>query len=290
MRRVTERQFIGAVFAYQALVLVAQLGVFWNLPNRNDSTFEGVGVLASVDQLAVTPYRVVFVVTVGAAVIAALSWWRVSDDGPLRLSRPWLRAIATVASAVGFLVLTTARASFGQLLWFDNLPALHGVGIALATLVTVGVASGPPVATIVRWCALVSVVTYFVAGVAKLRYGGIEWLSGETLSNHVAFSATRLEVFGATRSPVADVAQSLRPVAPVAAIATLLSELCAPAVLIRPTRIAGYWCLAMMTLHLAIAASMFVVFPYHLVGLAVLPVWLCHRKSHLVQEGRSSAS
>ena len=48
-----------------------------------------------------------------------------------------------------------------------------------------------------------TVVTYVLAGLAKLRIGGVDWLVGDTLRNHVAYSAVRLEVLGARPSPLA---------------------------------------------------------------------------------------
>ena len=41
----------------------------------------------------------------------------------------------------------------------------------------------------VRVAAVVTVLTYVLAGIAKLRIGGVAWMTGDTLRNHVAFSA-----------------------------------------------------------------------------------------------------
>ena len=54
----------------------------------------------------------------------------------------------------------------------------------------------------VRLAAGVTVLTYVLAGVAKLRLGGLGWMVGDTLRNHVAYSAARLDLLGGTPSPL----------------------------------------------------------------------------------------
>ena len=51
--------------------------------------------------------------------------------------------------------------------------------------------------------AITTVITYFIAGIAKLRIGGADWLDGSTLTNHIGYSATRMEVLGGFKPPLA---------------------------------------------------------------------------------------
>ena len=77
----------------------------------------------------------------------------------------------------------------------------------------------------VRLAALVTVLTYVLAGVAKLRLGGLEWMLGDTLRNHVAYSAARLDLLGGTPSPLGRRLVAQAWLFPPLAIATVLVEL-----------------------------------------------------------------
>ena len=48
-----------------------------------------------------------------------------------------------------------------------------------------------------RVLALITVVTYVLAGIAKLRYGGWGWLDGDVLRNQVATDALQKTLLGA---------------------------------------------------------------------------------------------
>ncbi len=54
----------------------------------------------------------------------------------------------------------------------------------------------------IRLLAIVTVVTYFLAAVAKIRVSGWAWVDGTTLGNHIAYSATRLDLLGEPRPPL----------------------------------------------------------------------------------------
>jgi hypothetical protein len=185
------------------------------------------------------------------------------------------------------LLVVTYRSSWGQLLWFEALFVLH--------VLVVGVARGadslsvdarrrqaptPPDAIAygfpVRLAAVLTVVTYVLAGVAKLRLGGLDWLAGDTLRNHVAYTAARLDVLGATASPlVQPVMRVPWTFAPFAA-ATVAIELAAPVALLGG-RIRTAWVLLAWTMHAAIAGLMFVVFPYPLLLAAFAPLYPLER-------------
>jgi hypothetical protein len=201
----------------------------------------------------------------------------------------WFR-ISGPAFAVTLLVLTTYRSSWGQLLHFENLLVLHVLVVGLTRSADAlawdarrnrsghdrelepATAYGWPV----RLAALVTVVTYVLAGLAKLRLGGLDWLVGDTLRNHVAYSAVRLEVLGAQPSPLAAPLVDQAWLFPPLAVLTVLVELAAPVALLGG-RIRDGWVAAAWLLHAGIAALMLVVFPYPLFLVAFAPFYRLER-------------
>ena len=185
------------------------------------------------------------------------------------------------AFAAVLLFVTTYRSSGGQLLWFDNLLVLHALVVGFspaADALRLDRRPAEPIDESVRYgwplrlAAIVTVITYALAGIAKLRIGGRAWLDGESLRNHVAFSATRLRVLGGTPSPLAEPMMNIGWLFTPLAVATLVIELCAPMALFvsrwRVPWVALAWCM-----HVAIATTMFVVFPYPLALVAFAPLF-----------------
>jgi Vitamin K-dependent gamma-carboxylase len=196
----------------------------------------------------------------------------------------WFR-FAGPAFALATLVLTTYRSSWGQLLHFENLMVLH--------LLIVGFAASADAWSIdarradrstdhhdysspLRLACIVVVVAYVIAGVAKLRYGGIEWIAGDTLRNHIAYSAARLDLLGGTPSPLARPVVDQAWVLPPMAAASVAIELAAPIALL-----GGWWrnawVIAAWVMHVGIAALMLVAFPYPLFLVAFLPFFELER-------------
>ncbi|HMQ26127.1 MAG TPA: hypothetical protein PKA98_09070 [Acidimicrobiales bacterium] len=263
--RILTGGFAVAYLAVRAPVILA-------VRDRAPGTFSPVGVLRWLDQ----PLPDAAVVALLAAAIGAGVAFTVGAG--FRVSGPLF--------AVAVLLLGTYRSSWGQLLHFENLLVLH--------LLVLGVAAsadawsldsrrrdGPPRAghdhgAPLRLLCLVVVVSYAIAGVAKLRYGGLAWASGDTLANHIAYTATRLELFGEAPAPLAGLAVrhawALTPLA----VASLLIELGAPIALLggwwRNTWVAGAW-----LMHLAIAATMAIVFPFPLFLVAFAPFYEVER-------------
>jgi len=115
-------------------------------------------------------------------------------------------------------------------------------------------------------------MTYVLSAVSKLRIGGLDWVFGDSLRNHIAFSAARLEVFGAASSPLAGPLVSWEWLAPIMAGVALLLELFAPLALLGG-RVRNIWVAGTWLMHLTIAATMFIVFPYPLAGIAFAPLF-----------------
>ncbi len=276
-------RFRMLVFTFACAYLVIRVRVFAALGDDGGARWEPVGVLWwSTGAPPVALVRVVLAVTVaGAALAAAGVWYRIS--GPL--------------AAVGMLLLTTIRSSTGQLLWFENLVVLHLLIVgcspaadaaAWRTRCAVRLAVpdtswryGRPL----RLACVVTALTYALAGVAKLRHGGIGWLDGESLRRHVAFSATRLEVLGGTPSPLAAPLLDIGWVFGPLAVVTLLLELGAPLVLLH-RRFVVPWVAGVWLMHASIAATMAVVFPYPLVLVAFAPFFRLERSRGLTDHAQ----
>lgn len=250
------------VLAYLAI----RLPVFVQLGERRRG-FAGAGLAWLLDEPV--PGRVVTAVivvtmTAGAAYAAG---WRFRVSGPV--------------FAVGLLALTSYRGSWGQLLHFENLFTLHVMivaGAPAADALSVDArrhrgaerrdptAYGWPIAL----AALVVVVTYVIAGVAKLRYGGFDWVFGDSLRNHVAYAAARADLLGAPASPLAGWAVRNGWWWPIAAAGAVAIELGAPVALFGG-RLRTAWVLAAWSMHVGILAFMRIGFPYPLFLVAFAP-------------------
>ncbi len=189
--------------------------------------------------------------------------------------------IVRIVGALCALVLFTHRSSLGQILWFDTLMTLH--------LLTLGAAAGasrfvpPDVARgwALRLAALTTVATYVVAGAAKVRVGGLSWVTQGALEGHIAFSSTRLELLGGTPSPISGPFLDLGALSTPLAIGVIALELGAPVALLG-RRSALVWSVAIWVMHAFIAASMFVIFHWPLFGAAFIPL-LCQPGRPLAQ-------
>jgi len=245
---VTPVWFRRAVAAYFAVYLVIRAPAFWALRNNAAAAFDPVGVLWWLDR-PVT----------GSVVIGA---WAATALLAVVVGADWKPEITAPVFATAALLLLTYRSSWGQILWFENLPALHALVVGLTVRVKDDWA--------LRLAAIVTVITYVLAGIAKLQIGGVAWVTDGSLANHIAFSAARLQVLGGTPSPIAGPLLSVGPLVTVAGGAALLIELVAPLALFRRFRL--IWIVGAWLMHAAIAASMFVVFAYPLFGFAFLPL------------------
>ncbi len=115
-----------------------------------------------------------------------------------------------------------------------------------------------------------------LAGLAKLRYGGFDWMLGETLRNHVAYSAARLDLLGGTPSPFAGWFVPHGWLFPPLAVLTVLIELAAPIALFGGVY-RRVWVLATWLMHAGILGLMFIVFPYPLALIAFAPLYELER-------------
>jgi len=256
-----------------------RLPAFLALADAPDRAFQPVGLLGPLGSpwpAAVLSALVVATIALGLAFVAGL---RFRATGP--------------AFAVALLVLCTYRSSWGQLLHFENLLVLQVLIVACSPAADVLAWSaparrdGPAYGAPVRLAAVVTVATYVLAGLAKLRLGGLEWMVGDTLRNHVAYSAARLDLLGGTPSPLGRRLVGQAWLFPPLATFTVLVELAAPVALLGG-RVRTAWVVAAWLLHAGVAALMFVVFPYPLFLVAFAPFFRLERlvPGRRVQVGR----
>lgn len=261
--------------------LVIRLPVFLQLATRSGDGFDPVGVMRLVgDPLPTNLAR-------GVVALALLSGVGFATGWRFRLTGPCF--------AVCALLITSYRSSWGQLLHFENVFVLHLLVMSLAPAADrwsfdarAGRRAVEPDGERYGWplqlAAVIVVATYAIAGVAKLRYGGTDWLLGDTLRNHVAYSAVRLDLLGATPSPFAGWLVPHAWLFPPLAIGSVIIELAAPLALLS-TRLRNVWVVAVWLMHIGIFALMLVGFPYPLFLCAFAPFF---RLERAVESGRAA--
>jgi hypothetical protein len=188
--------------------------------------------------------------------------------------------------AVAILALATLDSSWGQVFHTENLLVLHLLILAAAPAadtLTIGrhetlpgdIASeryGWPV----RLAAVVVVLAYVVAGIAKLRIGGLDWLDGATLQHWVAKDNLRKALLGDAYSPFGPPLVGQRWVFPPLAVATVVIELGAW-VALTGGRWRTIWVITAWVFHVAVLALMAILFPYQLSGVAFAPFFRLER-------------
>jgi hypothetical protein len=257
----------GYALVWLALALPGVLA----LANGDDARFDPVGVVSVLHRpVPVTLVAVVAVATflAGAAFVAGAAG---------RLSGPLF--------AVGFLALATYRNSWGQIFHTENLVVLHLGVLAVvpcADAWAVGARRGPPPSASPRYgrplvlLSIITVVTYVLAGVAKLRASGTAWIGGDVLRNQIASDNLLKVRFGAPASAVADAALAHAWLFPPMAAATIAIELGAPVALLGG-RWRNAWAAGAWLFHMAVLVLMTTFFPYELSGVAFASMFAVER-------------
>ncbi|MGI9606893.1 MAG: HTTM domain-containing protein [Acidimicrobiales bacterium] len=256
-----------AVGAFTTVYLLIRAPIFLDLGDRPRSTFSPLGVWAWLDE----PLPAGFVI--GLFVVAVLSSIGSTVGVAYRVVGPLF--------GVSVLALLGYRSSWGQILWFE-------IPIVIFALI-VGLAPAAESRRLGRWrppisppsirygwpvqlAAMAIIATYVIAGIAKLRYGGIEWAAFEPMRNQIAFTAVRLEIFGEPSSPLVRPILDMPALGSLAGVAVIAVELGAPLALLGG-RLRTMWVAAVWLMHAFIAATMFIVFPLPLFGVAFLPLF-----------------
>ena len=258
--------------SYGLANFVVSVGEFRRLASRSGSQFEPVGIAGLLDGPvpagALWALYALSLVT-GAAFLAGAAY---------RISGPAF-ALCTLAWA-------TYHSSWGQMLHFEHLLTLHllvlGFSPAVDALsVDARRRSSPaPIRSVrygwpVRLLAIITVVTYALAGLAKIRVSGWAWVDGTTLANHIAHATTRLDLLGEPRPPLATTVISQQWLIQPMALASLAIEVLAPLALFR--RFRRLWVVGVVLFHVGTLATMFVFFAYNGLGIALLPLYRVER-------------
>ncbi|WP_434417612.1 HTTM domain-containing protein [Nannocystis pusilla] len=140
----------------------------------------------------------------------------------------------------------------------------------------------------VRLLALLTVGSYFIAGVAKLRLSGLGWATSDLLRNYIAYDNLRKHLLGDWYSPLGAWLVGHAWLFPPLATASLLLELLAPVALLGP-RFARVWSLLAWTFHFGVWAIMAIFFPYPLLGLAFAPLFAVERLFLFRRRARAAA-
>lgn len=261
-----------AVGVYVAVWSLARLPAHVDHVHQPAGRWQPVGVLAPLDGPPAGPLVVAVAVAAPLlGLVVAAGWW-------YRVSAPAMAAVV--------LVVTTLDSSWGQVFHTENLLVVHVVILALAPAADVWTlrrpgrppAPGPAPAPApdgrygwpLRVAAVVVVVAYALAGVAKLRASGFGWASGDVLRNLVAYDNLRKAVLGDQHSPVGAALVGHGWVFPPLAVAALVVELGGPLALLRP-RLRFAWAAAAWLFQLGVLLLMAIVFPYQLSGVAFAP-------------------
>jgi hypothetical protein len=145
-----------------------------------------------------------------------------------------------------------------------------------------GTAYGWPV----RLITLVTVLAYVVAGYAKLRNGGMHWVTGDVLRNQVAHDNLRKALLGSTYSPFASLALRNDWIFPPMAALSVAVELGALVALTRG-RLRIAWVTGAWAFHVGVLGLMAIAFPYQLSGIAYASLLPVERIPAWVAAGRA---
>ena len=240
--------------------MIVRSASFWQTADLPAWQTEGVGVLWFLD----TPWspdvvHVLYLVTLALGVLFTVGiGFRVT--GP--------------AFALVFLVMSTYRLSFGHVIHTEHLVALHLLALGFArsadawswdsrrrgTATNEHVRYGIPI----RAMILVTVLTYVLAGIAKVRHGGMDWLVGDILRNQVAYDNLRKELLGSPHSPLGGWTVRFAWLFPPAAVVTTAVEIGALAALTASKRARWIWAVSAWGFHVGVLALMAIGFPYPL--------------------------
>lgn len=235
--------------SYALLYTLARLPELWSIAHYPAGELDPTGLARFV-----VPAPLVMGIAVATCVLlgAFVAGWRYRIVAPL--------------AAIGLVFVFSYRSAWGQVFHTENLMVVHVCALALAPVDRDG-----DHAWWVRLVGALTVLTYMMAGIAKLRLAGLSWLDGDQLRNQIAIDNLRKALLGAGTAPLAlpllDHPAWLAPVS----VATLVVELAAPVALLGK-RLAVAWVTLAWAFHVGVLLLMWIVFPYPLLGFAFLPL------------------
>ena len=205
------------------------------------------------------------------------------------LSVPFLlgfkhRVLAPIYAGLLLWVLTYSN-SWGKILHTDNMLMLYVAILAVTPSADAlswdargrpdpgeGEAYGWPI----KLMALLCVLVYLLAGIAKLRNSGMEFVTGETLRNYVAFGAVRKAELGSQHSPLGVALLPYPGLFAVLAGVSMLLELTGPIAVVH-RRFGKLWALGVWGFHVGVLGLMAIGFMFQLFMVAFAPFFECER-------------
>jgi uncharacterized membrane protein YphA (DoxX/SURF4 family) len=261
-RLATLRVLIGSFGVVYLAVRSVHISNVARLPHGR---FEPVGVVRWLDEPApLWVVRAVVIVTLAAGVAFVAGWHY---------------RIAAPIYAVGLLGALTYANSWQHVAHTENLLVLHTAVLAIAPAAVVwsrdarrvATRSWPEPAAVFGWpvrlITLLTVITYALAGVAKVRHGGFDWVTGDVLRNLIAHDNLRKITLGDVHSPIGGWIVRYGWLFPPVAVMSLAVELGAPLALLGG-RIRLVWVAAAWLFHVGVLLLMAILFVYPLSGVA----------------------
>lgn len=225
-------------------------------------------------------------------------------SSPLPEAATWSLALATAAFGVAFtlgyryrftgplfglllLWVTSYASSWGMIFHTENLMVLQVLALGLGPAADAwsldarrrGTPSPEPNGRYgwpLRLAATIAVLAYFMAGVAKLRHTGLDWVTTDFLRNYVAYDALRKKELGSPYSPLGAALASYPALWKPMAAVSLTAELAAPLALLGG-RFTKVWVALVMLFHAGVLALMMILFAYPLFGFAFVPFFAIER-------------
>jgi hypothetical protein len=235
---------------YAFVYLAVRLPEFFKVAHYDRGQFEPVGVT----RILHAPLAPELVLVIGIATCLLLGC--LVANVQYRITAP--------LAALGLLWTLTYRNSWGMVFHTENLLVLHVMVLAVAP--PKGEAGWP-----IKLMAVLTTLTYLLAGIAKLRIVGADWLDGELLRNQIAVDNLRKALLGDSTAPLANLFLHHPNNLLVFSFLTLVIEVGAPLALVH-RRIGYVWAVTAWAFHLGVVLLMNIWFPYPLLGFAFLPL------------------
>jgi hypothetical protein len=234
----------GRVGLFAAVYVVVSFSYLTSAHAAGDFQPIGVVLLTGLLPRAVVAATTIATIALGAAYVAGTR-------------------IGRVGFPVALLWVTSYASSWGKILHSENLLVMHVAILAFAR-------RGEPAERtgwLLRLSSIVTVLTYFVAGVTKLRVSGLAWLGGDPLALWLRWDALRKIQLGSFASPLAPFVAAHPMLLRLLALYTLMVELGAPLSLVS-RRTTYAWVALAWCFHVGILATMAIGFFYPLSGVA----------------------